>query len=148
VIPLSALTGDGLELLISKIFEHLPVGPALYPEDEMTDQPERSLVSEMVREKLLKVTEQEIPFVTAVVTERWEEEPQITRIHCLIVVERSSHRTIIIGRGGERIKQIGSAARGEIESLLGRKVFLNLFVKVREHWRDDERALDELGIRA
>ncbi|MEK6321573.1 MAG: GTPase Era [Acidobacteriota bacterium] len=147
VIPLSALTGNGVELLISKVLECLPEGPLLYPEDEMTDQPERVLAAELVREKILQVTGQELPYVTAVVTERWEEAEGITRIHCLIYVERPSHRAIVIGKAGGRLKDIGTAARGDIEKLLGRHVFLNLFVKVRERWRDDERALDELGIR-
>lgn len=147
VIPISALTGDGAELLIQKIFECLPPGPMLYPEDEMTDQPERVLAAELVREKILQVTAEELPYVTAVVTERWEEDQDITRIHCLIYVERPSHRAIIIGKAGARLKEIGTSARTDIEKLLGRRVFLNLFVKVRERWRDDERALDELGIR-
>jgi GTP-binding protein Era len=147
VIPISALTGDGVELLISKIFEYLPKGPALYPENQMTDQPERSLAAELVREKILEATEEELPYVTAVVTERWEEAEDLTRIHCLIYVERPSHRAIVIGKGGARLKQVGTAARADIEKLLGRHVFLNLFVKVRERWRDDERALDEMGIR-
>jgi GTP-binding protein Era len=146
VIPLSALTGNGVELLIAKVFEYLPKGPQLYPEDEMTDQPERVLAAEFVREKILQVAGEELPYVTAVVTERWEEAGNITRIHCLIYVERSSHRAIVIGKAGARLKDIGTAARADIEKLLGRHVFLNLFVKVRERWRDDERALDELGI--
>jgi GTP-binding protein Era len=146
VIPISGLTGDGVELLIRKIFECLPQGPMLYPEDQMTDQPERLLAAELVREKILQVTGEELPYVTAAVTERWEETEEITRIHCLIYVERPSHRAIVIGRGGARLKEIGTAARADIENLLGRRVFLNLFVKVRERWRDDERALDELGI--
>jgi GTP-binding protein Era len=147
VIPISALTGDGIELLIEKVFETLPEGPLLYPEDEMTDQPERVLAAELVREKVLALTSEELPYVTAVVTERWEETEGITRIYCVIFVERPSHKAIIIGRGGARLKEIGSAARRDIEKLLGRRVFLNLFVKVRERWRDDERILDELGIR-
>jgi GTP-binding protein Era len=147
VIPISALNGDGADLLIEKIFEALPVGPMLYPEDEMTDQPERVLVAELVREKILQVTGDELPYVTAVFTERWEDADDITRIHCLVYVERPSHRAIVIGRAGARLKEIGTAARADIEKLLGRRVFLNLFVKVRERWRDDERALDELGIR-
>ena len=147
VIPLSALTGNGVELLIRKVLEYLPEGPLLYPEDEMTDQPERVLAAELVREKILQVTGQELPYVTAVVTERWEEAEGITRIHCLIYVERPSHRAIVIGKAGARLKDIGTAARKDIEKLLGRHVFLNLFVKIRERWRDDERALDELGIR-
>ena len=146
VIPISARTGDGVSLLVEKIFENLPKGPLLYPEDELTDQPERTLAAELVREKILEVTAQELPYATAVVTERWEEAEGATRIYCLILVERPSHRAIIIGKSGARLKEIGTAARTEIEKLLGRHVFLNLFVKVREHWRDDERALDELGI--
>ncbi|HJQ25108.1 MAG TPA: GTPase Era [Blastocatellia bacterium] len=146
VIPLSALTGEGVELLIAKALEYLPAGPALYPEDELTDQPERAIVAELVREKILEATGDEIPYVTAVVTERWEEAEEVTRIHCLIYVERPSHRAIIIGKGGALLKEIGTRARRDIEHLLGRHVFLSLFVKVREHWRDDERTLNELGI--
>jgi len=148
VIPLSALTGDGVELLIDKALEYLPEGPPLYPEDELTDQPERAIVAELVREKILEATGDELPYVTAVVTERWDESEEVTRIHCLIYVERPSHRAIIIGRGGALLKEIGSRARHDIERLLGRHVFLGLFVKVREHWRDDERTLDELGIQS
>jgi len=147
VIPISARTGDGVELLIRQVYQYLPEGPPMYPEDEMTDQSERTLVAEFVREKILAVTGQELPYSTAVVTERWEEAEGITRIYCLVLVDRPSHRAIIIGKNGERLKQIGTTARGEIEELLGRHVFLNLFVKVREHWRDDDRSLDELGIR-
>jgi GTP-binding protein Era len=146
VIPISALTGDGVELLIVKAFEYLPDGPALYPEDEMTDQPERVMAAEFVREKILQVTGDELPYVTAVVTEGWEDAGGTTKINCLIYVERRSHRAIVIGRAGERLKQIGTAARLDIEKLLGRHVFLSLFVKVRERWRDDERVLNELGI--
>jgi GTP-binding protein Era len=147
VIPISARTGDGVRLLIKQVYRHLPEGPPMYHEDEMTDQPERALVAELVREKILAVTGQELPYSTAVITERWEEAEGITRIYCLVLVERPSHRAIIIGKNGERLKQIGTTARVEIEELLGRHVFLNLFVKVREHWRDDDRSLDELGIR-
>ncbi|MEW6212154.1 MAG: GTPase Era [Acidobacteriota bacterium] len=146
VIPISALTGDGAETLIKKIFDYLPEGPLLYPEDELTDQAERAIVAELVREKILGATSEELPYVTAVITEKWEESEDITRIHCLIYVEKPSHRAIIIGRGGERLKQIGTEARRDIEKLLGRHVFLSLYVKVRAHWRDDEQTLDELGI--
>jgi GTP-binding protein Era len=147
VVPISALKGDGVEMVVAKAFEYLPEAPLLYPADEITDQPERVLAAELVREKILQVTGEELPYVTAVVTERWEDAEDITRIHCLIYVERPSHRAIVIGSRGARLKQIGTAARADIEKLLGRRVFLNLFVKVREHWRDDERALNELGIR-
>ncbi|HMG35272.1 MAG TPA: GTPase Era [Blastocatellia bacterium] len=146
VIPISALKGDGLETLLKLAMQYLPEGPRLYAEDEMTDQPERVLAAEMVREKILEVTAEEIPYVTAVTTERWEE-GDLVRIHCSILVERQSHRPILLGRGGQRLKEIGTAARAEIEQMLGRKVFLELFVKVRERWRDDPRVLDELGIR-
>jgi GTP-binding protein Era len=146
VIPISALTGDGVELMIQKSFEQLPAGEPLYPEDEMTDQPERVIVAELVREKILQTTGEEIPYVTAVAVEAWQEEETITRINCVIYVERPSHRAIIIGRGGLRLKEIGTAARADVEKLLGRHVFLGLFVKVRERWRDDERTLNELGI--
>jgi GTP-binding protein Era len=146
VIPVSALTGDGVELLIGRAFEYLPAGEPLYPEDYLTDQPERVIVAELVREKILQTTGEEIPYVTAVITEAWEEGESATRINCLIYVERQSHRAIIIGRGGARLKEIGTLARADIEKLLGRHVYLSLFVKVREHWRDDERTLNELGI--
>jgi GTP-binding protein Era len=146
VVPISALTGDGVDLLIKKLFEALPTGPLLFPEDEMTDQPERVLAAEMVREKILQATGDELPYVTAVFTERWEETEGLTKIYCLIYVERASHRAIVIGKGGARLKEVGTAARADIEKLLGRRVFLNLFVKVRERWRDDERVLNELGI--
>jgi GTP-binding protein Era len=146
VIPISALTGDGTELLVEKAFEYLPKGQPLYPEDELTDQPERAIVAELVREKILLTTGEELPYVTAVVTERWEETEDLTQINCLIYVERPSHRAIVIGRGGARLKEIGTAARADIERLLGRHIYLTLFVKVREHWRDDERTLNELGI--
>ncbi len=146
IIPISALTGDGAELLIEKAFEYLPEGQPIYPEDELTDQPERAIVAELVREKILQTTGDEIPYVTAVVTEKWEEAEGVTQINCLIYVERTSHRAIVIGRGGARLKEIGIAARRDIEKLLGRHVYLELFVKVREHWRDDERTLNELGI--
>jgi GTP-binding protein Era len=148
VIPLSALKGNNINLLLEKIFEQLPEGVPMYDEDALTDQPERVIVAELVREKILRQTAEELPYVTAVVTERWEETPKQLKIYCLIYVERESHRAIIIGRGGARLKEIGTAARQDIEKLLGRKVFLALHVKVREHWRDDERILNELGIQS
>ncbi|MEW6130076.1 MAG: GTPase Era [Acidobacteriota bacterium] len=146
VIPLSALKKDNVDLLLEKIFAYLPEGEPFYEADDLTDQPERVLVAELVREKILQVTKEELPYVTAVVTERWEETDESLKIYCLIYVEKASHKSIIIGRGGERLKEIGTAARQEIEKFLGRKIFLGLHVKVREHWRDDERVLDELGI--
>ena len=148
VLPLSALKGNNINLLLEKIFEQMPEGEPMYEEDALTDQPERVIVAELVREKILRQTAEELPYVTAVVTERWEETDKQLKIYCLIYVERESHRAIIIGRGGARLKEIGTAARQDIEKLLGRKVFLGLHVKVREHWRDDERTLNELGIQS
>jgi GTPase len=146
VIPVSALKGDNIALLLAKVFEQLPEGERLYPEDTLTDQPERILVAELVREKILQATSEEIPYVTAVIVELWEESAESLKIHCLIYVERTSHRAIVIGRGGARLKEIGTLARQDIEKMLGRKIFLGLHVKVRERWRDDDRTLNELGI--
>ncbi|HVF48792.1 MAG TPA: GTPase Era [Pyrinomonadaceae bacterium] len=148
VVPLSARTGDMVEILIAEIIKHLPEGEAIFAEDELTDQPMRALVAEIVREKILRTTGEEIPYVTAVVTERFDEErADLTRIHCAIFVERSSQKRIIIGKGGERLKEIGTRARQDIERLVGHQVFLELFVKVEENWRNDARALNELGIK-
>ena len=146
VIPISALSGDGVELLTKKALSFLPEGPPLYPEDEITDQPERVLAAELVREKIIENTDEELPYVTAVITERWEDAPDITRINCAIIVERSSHRAIVLGRGGERLKKIGTDARLAIENIVGRKVFLHLFVKVVADWRNSGRSLDEMGV--
>ena len=147
VFPLSARTGDMVETLVEEIVRHLPEGERIFDEDELTDQPVRALVAEIVREKILQTTGEEIPYVTAVVTERFEEErPDMTRIYCAIYVERESQKRIVIGRGGERLKEIGTRARQDIENLVGHRVYLELFVKVEEGWRNSERALHELGI--
>ncbi|HMO79612.1 MAG TPA: GTPase Era [Pyrinomonadaceae bacterium] len=147
IIPVSALKGEAVETLVSAIIGHLPVREPIFGEDELTDQPMRSIVAEMVREKILETTGEEIPYVTAVVTEKWDDsDPEQTRIHCAIYVERPSQKAIIIGKGGSKLRTIGTAARKDIESLIGRKVFLHLFVKVVEDWRNRERELDEMGI--
>lgn len=147
IIPLSALTGDAVELLLGKIIEHLPEGDPIFPEDEITDQPLRTLASEIVREKILAATGEEIPYISAVVTENWDEsDPEQTRISCAIFVERPSQKGIIIGAGGKKIKKIGTRARIDIETLIGKPVYLQLFVKVKPGWRDHEAALDEMGI--
>ncbi|MCS6815899.1 MAG: GTPase Era [Blastocatellia bacterium] len=145
-IPLSALTGENVDLLLRRLFEHLPEGPLYYPEGEITDQPERLLVAEIVREKILMITRDEIPYVTAVYTESFKEEGNLLRIHCVILVERESQKPIIIGKGGERLKKIGTLARQEIEFLFGKKVFLELYVKVREKWRENDALLTQLGL--
>jgi GTP-binding protein Era len=147
VVPLSARTGDQLEDLVREFITNLPEGEPLFEEDELTDQPMRTLVAEMVREKILHVTGEEIPYVTAVVTERYEEvSDEMARIYCAVYVERESQKSIIIGKGGARLKKVGTEARRDIERLLGHKVYLELFVKVEEGWRDSPRALNEMGI--
>ncbi len=148
IIPISALKGESIELLLKQIVKHLPVREAIFAEDELTDQPLRLMVSEMVREKILKTTGEEIPYVTAVVTELFDEtDPNLTRIYCAIYVERKSQKGIIIGKGGEKLKQIGTDARKDIEHLIGNKCYLELFVKVEEDWRNRESALNEMEIR-
>jgi GTP-binding protein Era len=147
VVPLSARTGDQFDALVAELIQHLPPGEPIFGEDELTDQPVRALAAELVREKILHVTGEEIPYVTAVITERYEEAgPDLARIYCAIYVERSSQKRIIIGKGGERLKEIGTRARHDIEQLLGHRVYLELFVKVEENWRNSPRALNELGI--
>jgi GTP-binding protein Era len=146
IIPLSARTGDNHDLVVSKLLEYLPEGEQLYDPEQFTDQIERNLAAELVREKILELTEQELPFATAVKTEMWEEQEDATEIHCVIYVERESQKPIIIGRGGQMLKEIGTKARRDIEKLLGRHIRLHLFVRVQEDWRNDPRTLDELGI--
>ena len=147
VIPISALRGKEVELLLEQMIKHLPPGEPLFDADELTDQSVRTLAAEIVREKILHVTAAEIPYVTAVVTEKWEEErPDFTRIYCAIFVERASQKKIIIGKGAARLKEIGIAARQEIENLIGHRCHLELFVKVEEEWRNKDHLLDEMGI--
>ena len=147
IIPISALKGEAIDNLLKQITKHLPEAEAIFDADEMTDQPLRLLVSEMVREKILQTTGDEIPYVTAVVTEKFDEsDADRIEIFCAIFVERSSQKGIIIGKGGIKLKKIGTEARVDIEKLLGKKVFLRLFVKVVEDWRNREQNLDEMGI--
>jgi len=147
IIPVSALKGDAIEILLEQITKHLPEGEPIFADDELTDQPIRSIAAEMVREKILASTGEEIPYVTAVVTELYDEsDPNIIRIFCAIYVERSSQKKIIIGKQGARIKEIGTRARVDIEKLVGKQIFLKLFVKVVEDWRNRERDLDDIGV--
>jgi GTPase len=147
IIPISALKDEMTDILIESALRHLPEGEPIFSEDELTDQSLRVLVSEIVREKVLHVTADEIPYVTAVVTERFEEvREDFTRINCVIVVERGSQKKIIIGKGASRLKDIGIRARKDIEALLGHRVHLELFVKVEEDWRNKEQLLDEYGL--
>ena len=147
ILPLSALKGDSIDILLDLIIKHLPVGEPIFAEDEMTDQSMRSIAAEMVREKILASTGEEIPYVTAVVTEVFDEsDPKTVKISCAIFVERASQKKIVIGKMGSRIKDIGTKARVDIERLLGKHVYLKLFVKVVEDWRNQERTLDDIGL--
>lgn len=147
IIPISALKNEMTDVLIDSCLRHLPEGEPIFGEDELTDQTLRSMVAEIVREKVLHVTADEIPYVTAVMTERFEEvREDFTRINCVIVVERTSQKKIIIGRGASRLKEIGISARHDIEELLGHRAHLELFVKVEEDWRNRAQLLDEFGV--
>jgi GTPase len=150
IIPISATTGDGVDRLERAIIERLPEGDPLYPPDYLTDQPERFLAGEIVREKLLQFTRAEIPFSSAVVVDRFEEpaaDKGILKLYCTIVVDRESQKPIIVGRGGEMIKRIGTAAREDLERFFGTRVFLDLHVRVKSEWREDDAALDRMGLK-
>jgi len=148
IVPLSATTGDGVDRLERVILDQMPEGEPGFPDDYLTDQPERSLVAETVREKVLAHTHAELPFSTAVVVDQFDESDRarIVRLYCTIYVEHDSQKPIVIGRGGEMIKRIGTEARVDLEKMLDAKVFLDLRVKVNPDWRDDDRSLDEIGV--
>ncbi len=147
ILPVSALTGEGVDLLLDEILKSLPEAPPYYPEDMLTDQTERFLVSEIIREKVIRHSYQEVPYATAVTIESFQERPEknLILIRGTIHVERDSQKRIVIGRGGQKLKKIGEVARKEIEAFLGEKVFLELWVKVEKNWTRDPRALDTLG---
>ena len=147
-IPISARTGEGIDKLKQVIEEHLPEGPALFPDDYLTDQPMRFLAAEIIREQILHATREEVPHATAVLIDEWEETPKLTRIAATIHVERLGQKTILIGNRGQMLKQIGSAAREDLELLLERKVFLSLFVKVKPKWREDPSFLNAIDWRS
>ena len=145
VVPISARTGENLEAFLATVFKYLPAGPQFYPEDQFSDQQERTMAAEMIREKLILLTHDELPYSTAVVIDRFEEAEKIYRIYATIFVERESQKAIVIGKGGLLMKEIGTTARHELESFFGLKVFLELHVKVSKGWRDDESTLTNLG---
>src|SRR5215471_14224503 len=147
VIPLSALKKDGLDLLLEKVVSALPVGPAYFPEDQLTDQPARFMVAEIIREQVLLDTKEEVPHATTVVVDQFEEGPKLTRIAATIYCERDGQKAILVGKGGQMLKKIGTAARHNIERMLNSKVFLGLFVKVQPGWRDSRAFVDELDWR-
>ncbi len=146
IIPISALTQDGIELLMSRICDYLPHGPKYYPDETVTDQIEKFMISEIIREKITEMTEEEVPHSVAVEVIEWKErENGLISIRSNIYVERESQKGIIIGKKGRMLKSIGTAARIDIEKLLNTKIFLELWVKVIKDWRDDTRTLKELG---
>ena len=147
IFPISALRGEGLEGLLGAIVQRLPEGPQYFPADEYTDQPERFLASEIIREKVIRHTKHEMPYVTAVLIDAFEEGTLITRLHATIVVEKDSQKPIVIGAGGARLKEIGSEAREELEKLFPPRVYLELFVKVAPHWRNNTAVIAELDYR-
>jgi GTP-binding protein Era len=149
IVPLSASSGDGVERLEALLLNRMPEGEPLYPDDFLTDQPERTLAAETVREKVLQHTRDELPFTTAVVVDQFDEPAHpggLLRIWCTIFVEHDSQKPIVIGRSGDMIKRIGTEARQDLERFFETKVFLDLRVKVKAAWRDDERVLDDLGL--
>jgi GTP-binding protein Era len=147
IVSVSALTGDGVELLIEELPPKLPEGPRYYPEDQLTDVPERFIVAEMVREQILRHTKDEVPYGVAVIVERFEENPvkNMVGIDAVIHVERDSQKGIIVGKGGKMIRKIGQGARVEIARMLGIKVHLELFVRVQKNWTASGRMMKEFG---
>jgi GTPase len=149
IVPVSATDGTNVDALEKLFLQYVPEGEPLYPADYVTDQPERFFIGEIIREQVLQLTHDELPFSTAVIVDRIEAaEDGITNVYCTIVVDRESQKPIVIGRAGSMIKQIGTAARAELERYLQARVFLDLHVKVKSEWRDDERLLDEMGLRS
>jgi len=152
IVPVSAATGDNVDRLERAIIDRLPAGEALYPPDYLTDQPERFFAAEIVREKLLQLTHAEIPFSSAVVIDRFEEpeagsKKGLLKLYCTIVVDRESQKPIVVGRGGEMIKRIGTAAREDLERFFDTHVFLDLHVRVKSEWREDDAVLSDIGLK-
>jgi GTPase len=147
IIPISARKREGLDLLRDKLVEALPEGPRYFPEDQITDQPARFMAAELVREQVLLATSEEVPHSTTVLVEEFEEGPKVTRIAAIIFCERDGQKRILVGHRGQMLKKIGTAARLEIEKMLGTKVFLELFVKVRAGWRESRSFVEELDWR-
>ncbi len=145
LMPISALRGDGCEELLEEVFKNLPEGEPFFPEDQITDQPERFLAGEIIREKAIQLTYHEVPHALAVIVDKFEETPKLLRIEVTMHVERDSQKKILIGHKGDMLKRIGTQARKELESLLGTKIFLGLFVKVMPNWRENPMQVRELN---
>jgi GTP-binding protein Era len=148
IIPLSARTRNGLNLLLEKVIANLPSGSKFFPEDQITDQPKRFMAAEIIREQVLFDTKEEVPYVTAVGIDQFEEGPKLTRIAATIYCERNGQKRILVGRSGQMLKKIGTAARLQIEKMVETKVFLELFVKVQPGWRESHAFVEELDWRA
>ena len=146
-VPISAHKGEGLEEFKKEVVERLPEGPRYFPEDHITDQPERFLAAELIREKALLLTREEVPHSIAVLIDRWEDTPQITRIYSTIFVERDGQKRILIGAKGSMLTRIGALAREEMEKILGRKIYLSLFIKVQPDWREKAAFLNAIDWR-
>jgi len=147
-LPISAVTGEGLDQLRKAILAHIPEGPAYFPADYLTDQPERFMVAELIRERILREMRQEVPHSVAVVIEKWQETPHLTHIFATIYVERAGQKAIVIGAKGAMLKKIGTLARQQIETLLHRKTNLQLFVKVQKDWRENPEFLNSIDWRS
>jgi GTP-binding protein Era len=148
IVPISAADGTNVDVLEKLFVQHLPEGEPLYPADYVTDQPERFFISEIIREQVLQMTHDELPFSTAVIVDHLEPagDDRIIKLYCTILVDRESQKPIVVGRAGAMIKAIGTAARVELQRYLDARVYLDLHVKVKSDWRDDERLLDEMGL--
>jgi len=144
IIPISALKGDGVDLVLRKFIEYLPAGEPQFPVDQYTDQPERFLAAEIVREKAIEATSQEVPHAVAVLVDSFEEAEKLIRIRATIYVDREGQKGILIGKGGSTLKKIGTAARKELETILGTKIFLELYVKVLKNWRENPQIVRQL----
>ena len=144
MVPISALQGDGCDELLGEAMKLLPEGEPYFPEDQVTDQPERFLASEIVREKAIALTYHEVPHALHVMVDKWEEMPKLLRIQMTLTVERPSQKKILIGRKGDMLKKVGTQARKELEEILSTKIYLGLFVKVAENWRENPMAVREL----
>jgi len=149
IVPVSATDGTNVEVLERLFLQYLPEGDPIYPADYLTDQPERFFAAEIVREQVLQLTHDELPFSTAVIVDRFEEpgEDTVMRLFCTILVDRESQKPIVVGKAGAMIKKIGTAARAELERFFGTRMYLDLHVKVKSEWRDDARVLDDIGLR-
>jgi GTP-binding protein Era len=147
IIPISARQRDGLDVLLEKTLRELPQGPRYFPEDQVTDQPTRFMTAEIIREQILLATSEEVPYATTVVIEQFEEGAKLTRIAAVIYCEREGQKAILVGKRGQMLKKIGTAARLQIEKMLGTRAFLELFVKVRANWRESREFVDELDWR-